>query len=186
MSKRGPKGSHLQLVDAGEAAEDQPTAAGCGGRTKSGGECKKPPGQGTEHPGVGQCRHHDGQVEEGSPCPLPLTDLEGRLWDQVTDQLIALRLYSGAYWGHIYGYVIALAGLHSARQSAIGAAATVKGENGAIKKHPSSTVTNQMLTQIRQFSNDLGLNPSSLAAMDLGDDPTKPRSRMEELIKGRR
>ncbi len=185
MSKPGPKGSHLQLVDATEAADDV-EATTCGGRTKAGGECKKPPGQGTEHPGAGQCRHHDGQVEEGHPCPLPLTDLEGRLWDQVTAQLTALRLFRAAFWPHIYGLVIALAGLHNARQSAIGATATVKGENGAIKKHPSSTVTNQMLAQIRQFSNDLGLNPSALQAMDLGDDPNKPRSRMEGYIKGRR
>ncbi len=182
--KRGPKGSHLQLVDATEAAEEVATT--CGGRTKSGGACKKPPGQGTEHPGAGQCRFHDGQVEEGSPCPLPLTELEGRLWDQVTGQLKALRLFRLAFWPHIYGLVIALAGLHSARQSAIGAAATVKGREGTIKKHPSSTVTNQMLAQIRQFSNDLGLNPSALAAMDLGDDPNKPRSKMEGFIRGRR
>ncbi len=184
--KRGPKATHLQLVDATEAAGEG-VATTCGGRTKSGGSCKKPPGQGTEHPGAGQCRHHDGQVEEGSPCPLPLTDLESRLWDQVTGQLQALRLFRLAFWPHIYGLVIALAGLHSARQSAISAASmTVKGDNGGVKKHPSSTVTNQMLAQIRQFSNDLGLNPSALAAMDLGDDPNKPRSRMEELIKGRR
>ena len=183
--KSGPKGSHLQLVGATEASGEVATT--CGGRTTSGGACKKPPGQGTEHPGAGQCRHHDGRVEEGSPCPLPLTDLESRLWDQVTEQLTALRLHRLAYWGHIYGYVIALAGLHSARQAALAAVSmTVKGDNGTVKKHPSSTVTNQMLTQIRQFSNDLGLNPSALAAMDLGDDPNKPRSRMEELIKGRR
>ena len=184
MGKRGPKGSHLQLVDATEAAAEVATT--CGGRTTRGGACKKPPGQGTEHPGVGQCRYHDGQVEEGSPCPLPLTDLESRLWDQVTEQLIALRIFHLAYWGHIYGYVVALAGLHSARQSAIGAAATVKGREGTIKKHPSSTVINQMLTQIRQFSNDLGLNPSALSTMELGDDPNKRPSRMEEFIKGRR
>ncbi len=182
--KHGPKPSHLQLVKATEAAEEVASTT-CDGRTKAGGACKKPAGQGTEHPGAGQCRHHDGQVEEGSPCPLPLTDLESRLWDQVTGQLQALRIYHLAYWGHIYGYVIAIAGLHSARQSAIGAAATVKGENGAIKKHPSSTVINQMLSQLRQFSNDLGLNPSAFATMDVGDDPTKPRSKMDRLIRGR-
>ena len=182
--KRGTKGSHLQLVDATAAAEDPP-AMTCGGRTTSGGECKKPPGQGTEHPGAGQCRHHDGQVEEGSPCPLPLTELEGRLWDEVTDQLRTLRLFRIAFWPHIYGLVIALAGLHPARQSAkIGA--TVKGDNSHLKKHPSSTIVNQMLAHIRQFSNDLGLNPSALASMDIEDDPNRPRSRMEELIRGRR
>ena len=181
--KRGPKGSHLQLVDATEAAAEVPTT--CGGRTTRGHPCKKPPGQGTEHPGDGQCRYHDGQVEEGSPCPLPLTKLELRLWDHVTAQLAGLRLFRVAFWPHVYGLVIALAGLHSARQSAIGAAATVRGRDGTIKKHPSSTVTNQMLAQIRCFSNDLGLNPSALAAMDLGEDPNKPRSRMEGYIKGR-
>ena len=182
--KTGPKGSHLQLVDATADVADPPNT--CGARTKRGAECKRSSGQGTEHPGVGQCRTHDGQVEEGHPCPLPLTDLESRLWDQVTAELKALRLFRLAYWGHIYGYVVALAGLHSARQSAIGAAATVKGANGTIKKHPSSTVTTQMLTQVRQYSNDLGLNPSALASMDIGDDPSKPRSKMSALIRGRR
>jgi phage terminase small subunit len=190
MAKRGPKGSHIQLVGATESADATvatPTDGKlCVGRTKRGHFCRKPAGQGTEHPGVGNCRHHDGQVEEGSPCPLPLTDLESRLWDQIVAQLTALRLFRLAFWPHIYGLVIALAGLHTARQSAIGATATVKGANGAIRKHPSSTVTNQMLAQIRQFSNDLGLNPSALAAMDLGGDPTKPRSKMEGYIRGRR
>ena len=184
MAKRGPKKRHLQLVDA--TAELKPQASTCGGRTKSGAACKKPPGQGTEHPGVGQCRHHDGQVEEGSPCPLPLTDLEARLWDVITSQLRALRLLKPAFWVHVYGLVVALAGLYNARQSAIGAAATVKGDNGTVKKHPSSTVVNQMLDKVRQYSNDLGLNPSALAAMDLDEDPNKPRSRMEDLIRGRR
>lgn len=183
MSKPGRKGSHLRLVDT--VADVKATASSCGGRTTRGGVCMKPPGQGTEHPGLGRCRHHDGQVEEGSPCPLPLTALEGRLWDEVTDQLRELRLYRLAFWPHIFGLVVALAGLHVARQSAqIGEA--VRGDNGTWKKHPSSTVVNQMLAQIRQFSNDLGLNPSALAAMDLGDDPNKPLSRMEELIRGRR
>ena len=111
------KRRHVALVDATAAAgEVKPST--CGGRTKSGGACKKPPGQGTEHPGVGQCRHHDGQVEAGSPCPLPLTGLELRLWDEVTGQLSTLRLLKAAYWPHIYGLVIALAGLHTARQTA--------------------------------------------------------------------
>ena len=181
--KTGPKRGHLALVDA--AAEVAPESGGaCAGRTKRGPPCRVLAGQGTEHPGVGQCWHHDGQVEEGSPCPLPLNPLELRLWDGISDQLAALRLLSSAYWPHIYGLVIALAGLHTARQQAkLGA--TVKGENGAAKKHPSSTVVSQMLAHIRQFSNDLGLNPSALASMDL-PDPGRPPTRMEGYIKGRR
>ncbi len=183
MSKRGPKGSHLQLVKATEAAEDAPDSR-CGGRTKSGAACKNPAGRRTEPSGVGQCCHHDGQVEEGSPCPLPLDELETRIWEQVTAQLVALRLDNPAFWQHKYGLVIAIAGLHTARQVAkIGA--TVKGDHSHTKKHPSSTVMNQMLAHVRQYSNDLGLNPSALAAMDLGERD-RPRSRMEELIRGRR
>ena len=72
MSKRGPHPSHLALVDATAAIEE--TSSSCRGRTKSGGACKKPAGQGTGHPGVGQCQYHDGQVEAGSPCPLPLNE----------------------------------------------------------------------------------------------------------------
>ena len=114
MSKSGPKPDYIQLVDAAAAVEDQPTASSCGGRTKRGGACKKPAGHGTEHPGVGQCRHHAGQVEAGSPCPLPLTEL--RLWDEITGQLGALRLLKAAFWPHIFGLVVALAGLHTALQ----------------------------------------------------------------------
>ena len=184
----GPKRGHLALVDA--AAKVKPTASSCmqrtcNGRTKRGGECRVLAGQGTTHPGVGQCWHHDGQVEEGSPCPLPLTALELRLWDVITAELRALRLDQSAFWSHKFGLVVALSGLHSARASAAGAAATVKGENGAPKKHPSSTVVNQMLAHIRTYSNDLGLNPSALASMDL-PDPGTPPTRMEGYIKGRR
>ena len=165
MTKPGPKGSHLELVDATADAEDEP-ATHCGGRTKRGTACKRPTGQGTEHPGVGQCRTHDGQVEEGSPCPLPLDDLELVLWGEITGQLRALRLFRIAFWPHIFGLVVALAGLHTAREELD--AIAVPGRGTSIKKHPAVTVVNQMLTQIRQFSNDLGLNPSALASMDLG------------------
>ena len=185
--KRGPKKRHIAIVDATAEVEDAPDSGGlCVGRTKRGLFCRKPAGQGTEHPGVGNCRHHDGQVEEGSPCPLPLTDLEARLWDELSIQLAALRLDKTAFWWHKYGLVSATAALHTAKQSALGAPATVKGDNSHTKKHPSSTVINQMLAHLRQFSNDLGLNPSALASMDLGEDPNKPRSRMEDLIRGRR
>ncbi len=179
MSKPGPKKRHLAIVDAVE--EVKPSGL-CGGRTKRGGECLKPAGQGTEHRGAGQCRAHDGQVEKGSPCPLPLSDLERRLWDEVSADLATAKLLRRAFWGHMYGYVVALAALHTARQSAK-AGATVKGDNSHTKKHPSSTIVNQMLAHVRQFSNDLGLNPSALAGMDL-DDPGPP-SKMDELIRGR-
>jgi phage terminase small subunit len=181
MSKRGPKGSHLELVDATSAVDDPP-ATTCGGRTKSGGECRKPPGQGTDHPGAGQCRHHDGQVEPGSPCPLPLTALELRLWEEITGQLRALRLLKGAFWPHIFGLVVALAALHNARQELDVIA--VAGRGASVKKNPAATVVNQMLAQIRQFSNDLGLNPSALASIGPPDDDGPP-SKMARFIRGR-
>ena len=181
MSRRGPKGSHLQLVDAAAAVEDAP-ATTCGARRRRGGSCKKPAGQGTEHPGAGQCRYHDGQVEEGSPCPLPLTALELRLWEQVTDQLKALRLYRLAFWPHIYGLVIALATLCRAYQQID--AIAVPGRGVSVKKNPSVVVVSQMLVQVRQYSNDLGLNPSALASIGPPDDDV-PTTTMERLIRGR-
>ena len=183
MSKSGPKGSHLQLVDAAAAVEDQPTASSCGGRTKSGGECKKPAGQGTEHPGIGQCRHHDGQVEEGSPCPLPLNELELRLWGEITDQPRALRLFKPAFWPTIYGLVVALAMLHNAYAELDRVA--VAGRGASVKKHPSSTVVNQMLAHIRDYLQELGLTPSALAKIGPPDDDGPP-TKMERLIRGRR
>ena len=184
MTRRGPKPSHLQLVDA-TAAVDDPPPTSCGARTKKGGACKRSAGQGTEHPGVGQCRTHDGQGEEGHECPLPLTELESRLWDQVTGQLKALRLFRIAFWGHIYGYVVSLATLHRAYRELDTVA--VKGRGSSMKKAPSAVVVHQMLGQIRHFSNDFGLNPWSLAPIGgPPDDPDRPRSRMSELIRGRR
>ena len=183
MSRPGPKPGYLELVDAAAAASstvNKPRS--CGGRTKKGGACKKPAGQGTEHPGVGQCRHHDGQVEKGSPCPLPLTDLERRLWDEITGQLHALHLLKAAFWPHIFGLVVALAGLHTARQELD--AIAVAGRGASVKKHPAATVVNQMLAHIRQFSNDLGLNPSALAKIEPPDDDGPP-SKMARLIRGR-
>jgi len=54
-----------------------------------------------------------------------------------------------------------------------------------LKKNPAATIVNQMLSHIRQFSNDLGLNPSALASIGPPDDPDKPRSKMERFIRGR-
>lgn len=34
----------------------------CGAKKKDGGQCKRPAGAGTEHVGVGQCRHHGGST----------------------------------------------------------------------------------------------------------------------------
>ena len=184
MTKPGPHAGYLALLDATAAAEDPP-ATTCGGLTKSGGKCKKPAGEGTEHVGAGRCRHHDGQAAPGHECPLPLTDLESRLWDQVTGQLKALRLFRVAYWGHIYGYVVALSMLHMAYKELD--TITVKGRGASMKKAPSATIVHQMLSQIRQYSNDLGLNPSALASNGgPTDDPSKPRSKMSALSRGRR
>ncbi len=182
MSKRGPKGSHRQLVDAAAAAQDQPTAAGCGGRTKSGGACKKPAGQGTEHPGVGQCRHHDGQVEVGSPCPLPLTKLEEQIWNDLSVRLRELRLFKPAFWPTLYGLVIALATLHDAREELD--AIAVPGRGASVKKHPAAIVANQMLYQVRAYLQELGLTPSALAKIGPPDDDG-PLTKMERLIRGR-
>ena len=180
MSKRGPHPSHLALVDATAAIEE--TSSSCRGRTKKGGACKKPAGQGTEHPGVGQCRHHDGQVEEGSPCPLPLNELELRLWDEITDQLRALRLFKPAFWPTIYGLVVALAMLHNAYEELD--AIAVPGRGAAVKKHPAAIVVNQMLVQVRQYLQELGLTPSALAKIGPPDDDGPP-STMARLIRGR-
>ena len=180
MSKRGPHPDYLALVDA--AAEVKPSASSCGGRTKRGGKCGRTSGWGTDHAGVGRCRTHDGQVEEGSPCPLPLTALELRLWEEIAGQLRALRLLKAAFWPHIFGLVVALAALHDARHELD--AIAVAGRGASVKKNPAATVVNQMLAQIRQFSNDLGLNPSALASIGPPDDD-EPPTKMDRLIRGR-
>ncbi len=180
MSKRGPKKRHLALVDA--AGEVKPTAPSCVGRTKRGHFCRKPAGHGTEHPGVGNCWQHDGQVEEGSPCPLPLNELELRLWDEITGQLRALRLFKPAFWPTLYGLVVALATLHQAVEELDRVA--VPGRGASVKKHPALIVVNQMLIPIRQYLQELGLTPSALAKIGPPDDDGPP-STMARLIRGR-
>lgn len=34
----------------------------CGAKTRSGGECKRPAGTGTDHVGIGRCKHHGGST----------------------------------------------------------------------------------------------------------------------------
>lgn len=37
----------------------------CGAKTRKGGKCQLPAGQGTPHPGIGQCKHHGGSTPAG-------------------------------------------------------------------------------------------------------------------------
>lgn len=183
---RGPKPDYLQLVGAAatglDAADRRPTGPQCGGRTTRGGICALAPGWGTDHGGVGSCKHHEGQLEGGSPCPLPLTALERRLWDDLSDHLEGLGLLNMAFWPSLFGLVVALAKLHEARLAAT-AGEMVKGKGkDQIRKHPATTVANQMLAQVRTYCVELGLTPSALAKM--GTKEPEKKSKMDNLIDG--
>lgn len=179
---RGRKGSHLALVTAADQVEERADGT-CGGRTKRGTPCKRRAGQGTDHPNVGHCVLHDGQVEEGALCPLPLTPLETRLWEDVTAQLARAGLLKSAYWAPIYGLVSALAGLHAAKLTLQKEAKTVVGDaKGSIKKHPATTTVNQMLAHVKTYSAELGLTPAALAKV--GRPEGRAPSKMDQLISG--
>ena len=183
MTLAGRKRGHLQLVDAVSSVDEDLVEAGkCGRLTKKGTPCKRRAGSGTEHPGEGECRAHEGQVDPASPCPLPLTPLELRLWTDITDSLRKTGLLRHAFWPSIFGLVVALAGLSNARREAL-QGATVTDAKGSIKKHPATTVVNQALAHVRAYSAELGLTPSALAKVrpPEGDGPKSP---MNDLIGG--
>ncbi len=184
MTLSGRKRSHLQLVDAVSSVSGDLVEAGkCGRLTKKGTPCKRRAGSGTTHPGEGECMDHEGQVDPDSPCPLPLTPLELRLWTDITDSLRKTGLLNHAFWPSLYGLVVALAGLSNARREAL-QGATVSDAKGSIKKHPATTTVNQMLAHVRTYSAELGLTPSSLAKVGTpGDGPPSP---MDTLIGGSR
>ncbi len=116
------------------------------------------------------------------PCPLPLTKLEEQIWNDLSVRLRELRLFKPAFWPTLYGLVVALAMLHNAYEELD--AIAVPGRGAELKKHPSSIVANQMLVQVRQYLQELGLTPSALAKIGPPNDDG-PRTRMEELIRGR-
>ena len=178
MTKRGPKSSHLQLV---AAAADE--GEYCGAITRRGSPCRRSAGWGTEHAGRGPCRDHS-TATRSMPCPLPLSKLEEQIWNDVSMRLREIRLLRPAFWPTVYGLTVALATLHKAYEELDVIA--VAGRGKSVKKHPSSTVVHQMLAQVRAYLQELGLTPSSLAKIGgPPDDPTKPRSRMSQLIRGR-
>lgn len=181
MARRGPKPSYLSLVDAAKAAEDMDSGV-CGAPKASGGLCQRSSGWGTGT-SVGRCRDHldDGVKPESSvPCPLPLDDLQRQLWDDLVSDLRKLGLLKRAFWKSMYGLVVATASLHRAAQAMT--SITVEGYNGSEKKHPAATIMNQNLSQVRQYSAELGLTPSAMAKV--GFTPEKEESTLDRLISG--
>lgn len=179
---RGRKKGHLELMGAADTVQEEEPSI-CGGRTKAGTPCKRKPGQGTDHPGVGQCLDHEGQVEKGAPCPLPLTPLEARLWEEVSAQLRALGLDKRAFWMAQYGLVSALAGLHNAKEAAR-AFPVIQDAKGSLKKHPATTIANQMLAHVKGYAAELGLTPAALARVTEEGGRDVPKSKMDQLISG--
>lgn len=179
MARRGPKPGYLTLVDAVDGVPDM-EGARCGGTTSRGAPCSRPAGWGTPHPGAGGCKNHPDVRSAVPDCPLPLNDLETELWANVTNHLRGLGLLKAAFWPTMYGLVVALARLDEC-QKAI-QEVVVKGDNSALKKHPAATVANQMLSQVRAYSAELGITPSALAKTG-AKQPETP-SPLDRLIKG--
>lgn len=180
MSKRGPHPDYLTLLDAAETAD---AGEYCGVVTRRGTACRRPAGWGTEHAG-GPCRDH----RSGTRlllCPLPLSKLEEGLWNDLSLRLQELRLLKPAFWPTIYGLVIALATLHDAREELDAIAVPDRGA-GVVKKNPAAVVAHQMLVQVRQYLQELGLTPSALSRIPGPPNDDGPKTRMEQLIRGRR
>ena len=178
MTKPGPHPDYLQLVDAAETAD---AGEHCGVLTRRGTACRRSAGWGTEHAGRGPCRDHAAGTRS-MPCPLPLTRLEEEIWNDVSIRLRELRLFKPAFWPTLYGLVVALAMLHNAYAELD--ALAVPGRGASVKKHPAAIIVNQMLAQVRQYLQELGLTPSALAKV--GGPPTdEPTTKMGRLIRGR-
>lgn len=178
MPRRGgPKPSHLRLVTA---ADTVPDATTCGAATTRGAACRRPAGWGTDHPGEGTCRDHGDAVRVGD-CPFPLTGPQRLVWNSLAAHMSGLGLLKPMFWPTMYGLVLAVSRLHEADASID--EITVRGDNSAEKKHPASTIMNQMLTHVRTYSAELGITPSALAK--IGGEPEKGLSEMEKLIRGR-
>ncbi len=178
MSIRGPKPSYLTLVDAADAIEDD-LKGKCGAKTGRGKPCGRTAGWGTDHPGDGRCRDH-AEAPVASSCPLPLTGLQAELWSDLTDRLRSIGIMKDVFWPTIYGLTVALALMHDAVSSID--QTVVRGDNGADKKHPGTTIVNQMLSQVRSYCAELGITPSALAK--IGFEPSKTQSKLDRLITG--
>ena len=177
MARRGPKPEYLTLVKAAEAADDL-GADRCGGVTTSGTPCKRKAGWGTDHPGEGGCKDHP--EERSSPCPFPLTELQAVVWNSLAVHMRRLGLLKAVNWPAMYGLTVAVARLHEADESI--ESIVVQGSRSSVKKHPATTVVNQMLSQVRSYCAELGITPSALAKIGVQED-SEP-SRMDRLIQG--
>jgi len=92
----------MQTTDGMDRGSGRPTAF-CGGRTRGGGECRRPAGWGTGHPGIGRCSYHGGATPNHEKAakaemarrtlaryrPVPITDPAGRM-AEVTAEIDAL------------------------------------------------------------------------------------------------
>ena len=175
---RGPKPGYLTLVDAAATAD---AGEYCGAITRRGSPCRRSAGWGTEHAGRGPCRDHP-TATRSMPCPLPLSKLEELIWNDVSMRLRELRLLKPAFWPTVYGLTVALATLHDAGEELD--AIAVAGRGASVKKHPAAIVVNQMLAQVRQYLQELGLTPSALAKIGPPDDDDPP-TKMDRFIRGR-
>lgn len=176
---------YLTVVDATAGVEDlgAELAGACGRKTSRGKPCTRGAGTGTDHLGEGACYQHEGQPEASAECPLPLTELQRQLWEDMLPRLDALRLAKGVFWPNLYGLVVALEGLHIHSQLlAELARGPVKGDNGAPKKHPSETIINQRLSQVHTYMDKLGL---TVAALTRSGTEAPAESELERLIRGR-
>ncbi len=176
MSRRGPKPGYLTLMAAAEIAD---AGEYCGAMTSSGKACQRPAGWGTGQLGQGACRDH-ATGARSTPCPLPLTKLEERVWNDISMRMRELGLLKAVFWPTMYGLVVALALLHEADRSID--SLVVPGRRG-LKRHPSTTVVSQMLAHVRSYCAELGLTPSALAKVGV-PRASKP-SKMGRLIRGR-
>lgn len=84
------------------------------------------------------------------------------------------------FWPTVYGLTVALSRLHQADASV--KEPVVKGDNGAWKKHPGTTISNQMLSQVRSYCAELGITPSALTK--IGFEPEREQSQLDRLITG--
>lgn len=174
MARRGPKPSYLALVDASAPARfGGDSATVCGGLTKKGTTCRR-------KTGGPRCPQHADQPSRTPDCPMPLTELQRLVWDDVLAQLQELRLWHPAFWPSVFGLVVALTALQEAASQID--SLTVPDRGGSRKRNPAVTAALQLLAQVRAFASELGLTAAARAR--LGPSSKGAPSRLEQLIRG--
>lgn len=117
-----------------------------------------------------------------APCPFPLDERQQFAWDDLVSRLRTLGLLRSAFWMPMYSLACAVARLRWCEEEIAEVGLTVAAERGGEKKNPVCSTANELMTQIRTYSAELGLTPASFAK--IGPKQGGKLTEMDRLIRG--